>query len=90
MNRVVLCVALVAGGALFSCKDKPPAPTPPTPVNLFTVKKQDVAAKDADKNAKAVSDSAGKLNLSTPISRLLDATTARHRSRPLAEQRSAP
>src|SRR6202012_4425680 len=39
---VVLCVALVAGGALFSCKDKPPAPTPPTPVNLFTVKKQDV------------------------------------------------
>ena len=34
------------------------------------VKKQDVATKDSDKNAKAISDSASKLDLSTPVSKL--------------------
>src|ERR1700749_255081 len=42
MNRLVWSMALVISGILFSCKDKPPAPIPPTPVNLFTVTRQDV------------------------------------------------
>lgn len=42
MNRLALSLVLVSVLAFFSCKEKPPAPTPPTPVNLITVKSQPV------------------------------------------------
>jgi membrane fusion protein, multidrug efflux system len=42
MNRLVLSLVVISGLVLFSCKEKPPAPTPPTPVNLITVTSQPV------------------------------------------------
>ncbi|HLK27262.1 MAG TPA: efflux RND transporter periplasmic adaptor subunit [Puia sp.] len=40
MHRVLLSVVLISCMSIFSCKQKQPPPVPPTPVNLFTVKKQ--------------------------------------------------
>ena len=42
MSRLALFLFLISGLALFGCQQKPPAPTPPTPVNLTTVKAQRV------------------------------------------------
>jgi len=42
MNRLASSLVLISGLAFFSCKEKPPAPIPPTPVNLITVKSQPV------------------------------------------------
>jgi membrane fusion protein (multidrug efflux system) len=42
MNRLALSLVLISGLAFFSCQQKPPAPTPPTPVNLITVMSQPV------------------------------------------------
>jgi len=42
MNRVLPVAGLIGCIVLFSCKQKPPAPNPPTPVNLYTVSKQHV------------------------------------------------
>jgi membrane fusion protein (multidrug efflux system) len=42
MNRLALSLVIISGLAFFSCQQKPPAPTPPTPVNLVTVKLQPV------------------------------------------------
>lgn len=42
MNRLVLSLAFIGSLAFFSCQQKPPAPNPPTPVNLMTVKSQGV------------------------------------------------
>lgn len=42
MNRLALSLVLISGLAFFSCQQKPPAPTPPTPVNLVTVRSQPV------------------------------------------------
>ncbi|HWK03562.1 MAG TPA: efflux RND transporter periplasmic adaptor subunit [Puia sp.] len=43
MNRQALSWILISSGTLlFSCQQKPPAPTPPTPVNVTTVKSQPV------------------------------------------------
>lgn len=42
MNRLALSLVLIVGLALFSCKDKPPAPIPPTPVNLMAINSQPV------------------------------------------------
>src|SRR5579872_2570546 len=42
MSRLALTLVLFSGLALFGCQQKPPAPTPPTPVNLTTVKAQRV------------------------------------------------
>jgi membrane fusion protein (multidrug efflux system) len=42
MSRLALTLVLISGMALFSCQQKPPAPNPPTPVNLATVKKEPV------------------------------------------------
>lgn len=41
MSRLILTLILVSG-VFFSCKSKPPAPNPPTPVNLVTVKVEPV------------------------------------------------
>lgn len=40
INR--LSWTLISSGIFFSCQQKPPAPTPPTPVNVITVKSQPV------------------------------------------------
>jgi RND family efflux transporter MFP subunit len=40
MNRVLLCIGLISCLALFSCQQKPIPPTPPVPVNLYTVSAQ--------------------------------------------------
>jgi len=37
MNKAILTAVLISFLAVFSCKQKPPPPTPPTPVNLLTV-----------------------------------------------------
>jgi RND family efflux transporter MFP subunit len=42
MNRVVSIVFIISSIVLFSCKQKEVPPTPPTPVNLYTVKTQHV------------------------------------------------
>ena len=42
MNRIVFSAVLISCSVLFSCKPKQPPPNPPTPVNLFAVKKQQV------------------------------------------------
>jgi RND family efflux transporter MFP subunit len=42
MYRVLFLMAIVSWTILFSCKQKQPAPVPPTPVNLYTVKLQSV------------------------------------------------
>ena len=42
MNRVVLSILFAFSLTLYSCKPKVTPPTPPTPVNLFTVKSQQV------------------------------------------------
>jgi RND family efflux transporter MFP subunit len=42
MSRLALTLVLISGLAFFGCQQKPPAPTPPTPVNLTTVKAQRV------------------------------------------------
>ena len=42
MSRLALTLVLISGLAFFSCQQKPPAPNPPTPVNLFTVKSEPV------------------------------------------------
>ena len=42
MNRLASSLVIISVLAFFSCKDKPPAPIPPTPVNLMTVKSQPV------------------------------------------------
>src|SRR6201996_4352585 len=42
MSRLALTLVLISGMALFSCQQKPPAPNPPTPVNLATVKREPV------------------------------------------------
>jgi len=42
MSRLASILVFSTGLALFSCQQKPPAPNPPTPVNLATVKSQSV------------------------------------------------
>lgn len=42
MNRVASSLVVIGGLALFSCQQKKPAPVPPTPVNLITVKPRPV------------------------------------------------
>ncbi|HVU96267.1 MAG TPA: efflux RND transporter periplasmic adaptor subunit [Puia sp.] len=42
MNRLASLLVLIPSLAIFSCQQKPPAPNPPTPVNLATVKSQPV------------------------------------------------
>jgi len=42
MNRLASILVLIPSLAIFSCQQKPPAPNPPTPVNLATVKSQPV------------------------------------------------
>lgn len=42
MSRLASILVFVCGLAFFSCQQKPPAPNPPTPVNLATVKSQPV------------------------------------------------
>lgn len=42
MSRLVLSLVFISSFALFSCQQKPPAPNPPTPVNLATVKREPV------------------------------------------------
>src|SRR5580693_4480438 len=42
MNRILFSAVLISWIALFSCKQKPPPPTPPVPVNLQTVTAQTV------------------------------------------------
>lgn len=42
MSRLVLFLVFISSFALFSCQQKPPAPNPPTPVNLATVKREPV------------------------------------------------
>lgn len=42
MNRLASILVLFPSLAIFSCQQKPPAPNPPTPVNLATVKSQSV------------------------------------------------
>ncbi len=42
MHRILLSVVLFSCAVFFSCKEKQPPPVPPTPVNLYTVKKQSV------------------------------------------------
>src|SRR3974390_464231 len=41
MIRMVLSMVLY-GGLVFSCTQKPPAPNPPTPVNLLSIKSKSV------------------------------------------------
>ena len=42
MSRLVLSLVTIISLALFSCQQKPPAPNPPTPVNLSTVNSSSV------------------------------------------------
>jgi membrane fusion protein (multidrug efflux system) len=42
MSRLALSLVFINSLALFSCQQKPPAPNPPTPVNLATVKTEGV------------------------------------------------
>ena len=42
MNRLALSLVFILSLTLFSCQQKPPAPNPPTPVNLATVKTEGV------------------------------------------------
>jgi membrane fusion protein (multidrug efflux system) len=42
MNRIILSVIFISCVTFFSCKQKEIPPTPPTPVNLYTVKTQNV------------------------------------------------
>ena len=42
MSRLVLSLVFIISLALFSCQQKPPAPNPPTPVNLSTVSSKSV------------------------------------------------
>jgi membrane fusion protein (multidrug efflux system) len=42
MSRLVLSLVFAISLALFSCQQKPPAPNPPTPVNLSTVSSSSV------------------------------------------------
>jgi len=42
MSRLVLSLVFIISLALFSCQQKPPAPNPPTPVNLSTVSSSSV------------------------------------------------
>jgi len=42
MSRLASILVFISGLAFFSCQQKPPAPNPPTPVNLATVKTQPV------------------------------------------------
>lgn len=42
MSRLASILVFVPGLALFSCQEKPPAPNPPTPVNLAAVKSSSV------------------------------------------------
>lgn len=42
MSRLASILVLIPGLAFFSCQQKPPAPNPPTPVNLATVKSESV------------------------------------------------
>lgn len=42
MNRLASILVLITSLAIFSCQQKPPAPNPPTPVNLATVRSQPV------------------------------------------------
>jgi membrane fusion protein (multidrug efflux system) len=42
MNRSALSWVIIGSLAFFSCQQKPPPPTPPTPVNLMTVHSGDV------------------------------------------------
>src|SRR5579872_3947814 len=42
MNRLASSLVIISVLAFFSCKDKPAAPIPPTPVNLMTVRLQPV------------------------------------------------
>src|SRR6201996_5498180 len=46
MNRAALCIAFVSCLLLFSCQQKQTPPTPPTPVNLDTVKARPVVYYD--------------------------------------------
>src|ERR1700743_278746 len=42
MSRLASILVLISGLAFFSCQQKPPAPNPPTPVNLATVRSESV------------------------------------------------
>src|ERR1700743_1562475 len=42
MSRLAMTLVTFSGLVFFSCQQKPPAPTPPTPVNLAKVKTQPV------------------------------------------------
>ncbi|HEY4336956.1 MAG TPA: efflux RND transporter periplasmic adaptor subunit [Puia sp.] len=42
MSRLATLMVFLTGLALFSCQQKPPAPNPPIPVNLATVRSQSV------------------------------------------------
>ena len=46
MRRIFLNMIFISCGAVFSCKQKPPPPTPPVPVNLDTVTAQHVVYYD--------------------------------------------
>lgn len=42
MNRLAISLVLIGSLAVFSCQQKPPAPNPPTPVNLQTISSNSV------------------------------------------------
>src|SRR6201992_626285 len=42
MSRLASILVFITGLAIFSCQQPKPAPNPPTPVNLATVKSQSV------------------------------------------------
>jgi RND family efflux transporter MFP subunit len=42
MNRLAISLVLICSLAVFSCQQKPPAPNPPTPVNLMTISSNSV------------------------------------------------
>jgi membrane fusion protein (multidrug efflux system) len=46
MSRLASILVLITAMATFSCQQPPPAPNPPTPVNLVTVKSQSVTYYD--------------------------------------------
>ncbi|HEY4108177.1 efflux RND transporter periplasmic adaptor subunit [Puia sp.] len=46
MSRLASILVFIPGLAIFSCQQKPPAPNPPTPVNLATVKSSAVTYYD--------------------------------------------